>query len=140
MSKLRPFHAAYPVANLEEAKRFYKNILGCQEGRSDTNWIDFNFFGHQLVFHLDKSGIKKEIINPADNHKVPVPHFGVVLSWDDWHNLAEKLKKANINFIIEPYIRFKDLPGEQGTFFFKDPNGLNLEFKSFKKDSMLFEK
>lgn len=99
-----------------------------------------NFFGHQLVFHLDTSGIKKEIVNPVDNHKVPVPHFGVVLSWNDWHNLAEKLKKANINFIIKPYIRFKDLPGEQGTFFFKDPNGLNLEFKSFKKDSMLFEK
>jgi len=140
MNKLRPFHAAYPVSNLEEAKKFYKNILGCKEGRSDTNWIDFNFFGHQLVFHLDKSHLKREIINPVDNHKVPVPHFGIVLSWNDWHNLAKKLEKANINFVIKPYIRFKDLPGEQGTFFFKDPNGLNLEFKSFKQDAMLFKK
>lgn len=138
---LRPFHAAYPVTNLQKARNFYKEILGCEEGRSDENWVDFNFFGHQLVFHLDKSNnFREDIINPVDAKSVPVPHFGVVLTFDDWNKLSEKLKNSGIKFIIEPYIRFKGKAGEQGTMFFQDPNGLNLEFKAFKDDSMLFEK
>ena len=140
MKNLRPFHAAYPVSDLEQARHFYKNILNCTEGRNDKHWVDFNFFGHQLVFHLDQSNSAQDIIKPVDNHKVPVPHFGIILSWDEWHTLSEKLEKEGIKFIIKPYIRFQNLPGEQGTFFFKDPNGLNLEFKTFKNDSMIFER
>ena len=140
MKNLRPFHLALPITDLQKARDFYGKILGCEEGRSDKSWIDFNFFGHQLVFHLDQEGVFRSIKNPVDGHGVPVPHFGVVLTMTDWKNLADKLKNAKIEFIIKPYIRFKGQVGEQATMFFQDPNGLNLEFKAFKDDSMLFEK
>lgn len=136
---LQPFHLAIPVHNLEEARKFYGEFLGFKEGRSNEKWIDWDFYGHQLVTHF--SGEKsKKIDNPVDGHKVPVPHFGVVLTWQDWHDLADKLKAANIKFIIEPYIRFRGKLGEQATMFFFDPSGNALEFKSFKDPSQLFAK
>ena len=135
---IRPFHAAYPITDIEKTREFYTNILGCTEGRSESNWVDFNFFGHQVVFHLDKTYKHAKITNIVDSEIVPVPHFGVVLEWNDWEDIVDKLKVANTVFLIEPYIRFKGKPGEQGTCFFQDPNGLNLEFKAFREDSMIF--
>ncbi|WP_375238617.1 VOC family protein [Aurantibacter sp.] len=135
----QPFHLAIPVTNLEECRVFYRDILNCEEGRSSNHWVDFNFFEHQLVIHLDEN--KTEAVsNPVDGKEVPVPHFGVVLEWDIFHNFAENLKQKNINFIIEPYIRFEGLVGEQATMFFKDPSGNALEFKSFKDQTQLFAK
>ena len=137
---IQPFHLAIPVKNLEKCRKFYREILGCTEGRSDTFWVDFNFFGHQLVIH-QKEGFKLEkISNPVDGHNVPVPHFGVVLTWSDWHDLSEKLKSENINFIIEPCIRFKGKVGEQAIMFFNDPENNALEFKAFKDINQLFAK
>jgi uncharacterized protein len=140
MKALRPFHIAYPVNDLNRTKDFYGNVLGCNEGRSTDNWIDFDFFGHQLVFHLDPGYRQPDVENVVDNHNVPVPHFGVILAWDDWQGVIDRLRNSNIQFIIEPYIRFAGLVGEQATCFFRDPNGLYLEFKAFKQDSMIFEK
>ena len=140
MDSLRPFHLAFPVSDLNKARIFYKEVLGCKEGRSDTTWVDFNFFGHQLVFHLDTNNSVKKMNNPVDGHGVPVPHFGIILTWDEWEKLAKKLKSHHIQFIIEPYIRFENHPGEQATLFIRDPNGLHLEFKAFKQDHMIFEK
>ncbi|MDB4050435.1 VOC family protein [Flavobacteriaceae bacterium] len=137
MNKLSPFHLAIPVSNLEKNRAFYKNVLECLEGRSSDHWIDFNFFGHQLVIHLDDN-INKENSNPVDGKNVPIPHFGVVLEWKVFKEFAEKLKKRKIEFIIEPYVRFKGLTGEQATMFFKDPSGNALEFKSFKDPSQIF--
>ena len=135
----QPFHLAIPVTNLEECRVFYRDILNCEEGRSSNHWVDFNFFEHQLVIHLDEN--KTEAVsNPVDGKEVPVPHFGVVLEWNVFHNFAENLKQKNINFIIEPYIRFEGLVGEQATMFFKDPSGNALEFKSFKDQTQLFAK
>jgi hypothetical protein len=141
MTKIQPFHLAIPVNDLAKARQFYGEFLGFEEGRSTDNWIDWNFFGHQLVTHLklDKSESKK-ITNHVDDHSVPVPHFGVVLEWQDWHDFAERLKKNNIEFVIEPYIRFKGKIGEQATMFFCDPSNNALEFKSFKDISQLFAK
>ena len=137
---VQPFHLAIPVKSLEPCRTFYREVLGCEEGRSDTHWVDFNFFGHQLVIH-QKDGFETSIIsNPVDGHDVPVPHFGVVLSWDDWENLAERLKQEKTKFIIEPYIRFKGEVGEQATMFFNDPEGNPLEFKAFKDMGQLFAK
>jgi extradiol dioxygenase family protein len=142
MNTIRPFHLAIPVSNLESSRLFYRDVLGCTEGRSSAKWVDFNFFGHQFVIHevdyLEKH--KEKDTNPVDGHNVPVPHFGVVLSWNDWENLAEKLKAINIAFIIEPYIRFKGEVCEQATMFFLDPEGNPLEFKAFKEESQLFAK
>ncbi len=139
MSKLTPFHVAVPVDDLDAARSFYTQVLGCTEGRSDKLWIDFNLFGHQFVVHYKpKSGGDKLHSNPVDDHDVPIPHYGVVLAWDDWEMLAEKLKNMNIPFIIEPYIRFRGQVGEQATMFFKDPAGNALEFKSFKDVDQLF--
>lgn len=137
---MRPFHLAFPVPDLKKAKHFYGVVLGCPEGRSDETWVDYNFYGHQLVFHLNPDQKIDRFVNPVDQHPVPVPHFGVILSWEDWEFLAERLKKFQLEFVIEPYIRFKGKPGEQATMFFYDPNGLSLEFKAFKHDSMIFEK
>ena len=139
MTHCRPFHLAIPVPDLEKAKLFYKEILGCEEGRSDDTWVDFNFFGHQLVFHLDNSRNWELNCNSVDSKQVPLPHFGVVLEFSVWEALAQKLRQKNISFEIEPYIRFKGEKGEQGTFFFRDPNGLALEFKYFQSDDSLFE-
>lgn len=139
---LTPFHLAIPVSNLEAARKFYREVIGCSEGRSDTHWVDFDFYGHQLVIHLDENATdyRKKSSNEVDGHDVPIPHFGVVLEWEVWHDLVDRLKEAGIVFGIEPYIRFKGLPGEQATMFFYDPSGNALEFKSFKDIGQLFAK
>ena len=135
---IQPFHLAIPVKNLELCRTFYRDIIQCIEGRSDTHWVDFNFFGHQLVIHQKDNFIPQQISNPVDGHDVPVPHFGVVLSMNEWEKLSERLKKNGTEFIIEPTIRFKGKPGEQATLFFKDPEGNALEFKAFKDLGQLF--
>ena len=142
MTKIPPFHLAVPVHDLVKARSFYGELLGCEEGRSSDHWIDFNLFGHQFVAHLNENMPVNDDLhsNPVDGHNVPVPHFGVVLSWEDWEALASKLQAAGTNFIIEPYIRFKGEVGEQATMFFLDPSGNALEFKAFKDMSQLFAK
>ena len=135
--KLNPFHLAIPVSNLEESIVFYRDILGLAEGRSSNKWADFNFFGHQLVCHVSDS-ISKQITNPVDGEEVPVPHFGVVLEWDTLLKFSDELTKKGVEFIIEPYIRFEDQPGEQATMFLMDPAGNALEFKSFKDFNQIF--
>lgn len=133
-----PFHLAFPVNDLTASRRFYGELLGCPEGRSDERWIDFDFFGHQIVAHLDDSMPSNRASNPVDGHDVPVPHFGAVLDWDRWQALARRLQEAGTEFVIEPYIRFEGLPGEQATMFLLDPAGNALEFKAFKNPAMLF--
>ena len=134
---MRPFHLAFPVDNLEKTREFYTEILGCNEGRSSDRWIDFDMYGHQVVAHLiDK--VEKVQTNPVDGDDVPASHFGVILELDDWEALAERLKKIDMNFIIEPHIRFKGEAGEQATMFFLDPCSNALEFKAFKNDNMIF--
>jgi len=137
-TSLRPFHLAIPVSNLQKSKNFYINILGCTIGRSSEQWIDLNFFQHQLVLHLSKKMINSNS-NKVDNKKIPVPHFGVILEWNQWQLLSKKIENK-ISFIIKPYIRFKGQIGEQATMFFLDPDNNALEFKSFKDDKMIFEK
>ena len=134
---LRPFHLAIPVNSIELAREFYGSKLGFAEGRSDEHWIDYNFFGHQLVCHI---GEASSFSNEVDVKDVPVPHFGIVLEWEQFDVFSKKLMSSDIKFIIEPYLRFKGLPGEQKTMFFKDPFGNALEFKSFKHDSEIFNK
>ena len=142
MNEVSPFHLAIPVDNLELCRNFYGSILGCKEGRSSSHWVDFNFFGHQLVIHQrpENEIAPKKIFNKVDDHAVPVPHFGVVLEWAKWEALKERLNHKKIFFIIEPYIRFKGQKGEQATMFFLDPEGNALEFKSFKNIENLFAK
>jgi hypothetical protein len=140
MKKLQPFHLAIPVNNVEKNRVFYRDVLGCSEGRSSDHWVDFNFFGHQLVIHFKESTKGEEYSNPVDGHDVPVPHFGVVLEWHQWHDFADRLNERHIKFVIEPYIRFKGEVGEQATLFFKDPSGNALEFKAFKNMDHLFAK
>ncbi|MXO91742.1 VOC family protein [Pontixanthobacter aquaemixtae] len=137
---LRPFHLAFPVNDLAAARAFYGGVLGCEEGRSSGQWIDFDFYGHQIVTHLSEGGGGDALKNPVDGHGVPVPHFGVVLTMDQWEDLAEKLRAAGTRFEIEPTIRFKGKPGEQATMFFRDPSRNALEMKAFADDSMLFER
>jgi uncharacterized protein len=138
---LTPFHIAFPVDDLEAARVFYGTTLGCAEGRSSTQWIDFDLFGHQIVAHLKTGGgVDKSHHNPVDGHDVPVPHFGVVLAMEDWKRLAERLRQAGIAFVIEPYIRFRGEVGEQATMFFLDPAGNALEFKAFADIGQLFAK
>lgn len=138
---LTPFHIAFPVDDLDAARAFYGTTLGCPEGRSSSQWIDFDLFGHQIVAHL-KSETNGEKIhhNPVDGHDVPVPHFGVVLTMDQWESLAARLRNAGIKFIIEPCVRFKGEAGEQATMFFLDPAGNALEFKAFTDIGQLFAK
>ena len=140
MTQLPPFHLAFTVNDLNEARRFYGEILGCEEGRSDTRWIDFDFFGHQIVAHLDENCGRSESGNPVDGHDVPVPHFGAVLAWDDFAALRARFEAAGIDWVIEPYTRFAGQPGEQATMFVLDPSGNALEFKSFKDPEQLFAK
>lgn len=138
---LQPFHLAIPVNDLAQTRQFYGEFLGFSEGRSNEKWIDWNFFGHQLVTHLRSKQVDSrnlQIANEVDGHGVPVPHFGVVLEWQEWHKFAEKLKNAKIQFVIEPYIRFRGEIGEQATMFFYDPSGNALEFKAFSDISQLF--
>ena len=139
MSSLNPFHLAIPVKEITETRYFYREILGCEEGRSSDHWVDFNFFGHQLVLHIDSSKANILNENSVDGKSVPVPHFCVVLDWDVFENLEKKIRNK-VKFIIEPYIRFEGQAGEQKTMFFKDPSGNALEFKTFKNINQLFEK
>jgi len=134
---LQPFHLAIPVDDLSAARGFYGQLFGCAEGRSSDRWIDFDFFGHQLVVHLGASA-KDAGTNPVDDHAVPVPHFGIVLEWDAWHVLAARLREHGTVFVIEPYLRFRGQPGEQATMFLRDPAGNALEFKAFKDPERLF--
>ena len=134
----RPFHLAFPVRDLKEAHDFYTGLLGCGIGRSSDHWIDFDFYGHQVVAHLAPEELKAADTNAVDGKQVPVRHFGVVLPWAEWESLAAKLQERGINFVIEPYIRFKGEVGEQATMFFLDPSGNALEFKSFKDPGQLF--
>jgi extradiol dioxygenase family protein len=142
MAGLTPFHVAVPVDDLEAARKFYGEVLGCPEGRSDTLWTDFDLYGHQLVVHYKPrpENFALHPTNPVDGHDVPIPHFGVVLEWDDWERLAEKVTQAGVLFMVEPGIRFRGLPGEQATMFFADPSGNALEFKAFKDIGQLFAK
>ncbi|MCY7376817.1 MAG: VOC family protein [Pyrinomonadaceae bacterium] len=134
------FHLAFPVKDLEESRRFYGEILGCEEGRSSANWIDFNLFGHQIVAHLAPEAVGVQHRNEVDADHVPVPHFGIVLPMDEFKNFAENLKSKGVEFIIEPKIRFAGETGEQATMFFLDPSGNALEFKAFADFSQVFAK
>ncbi|WP_338426105.1 VOC family protein [Sphingopyxis kveilinensis] len=139
MTGLPPFHIAFPVHDLDAARHFYGQVMGCAEGRSDTDWIDFNLYGHQIVAHC--VGARRDAVaghNPVDGHSVPVPHFGVVLPPAEWRALAERLRAAGVEFVIEPYTRFAGEPGEQSTMFFYDPSGNALEFKAFRDIDQLF--
>lgn len=139
MSTIPPFHLAIPVHNLKKCRIFYRDILNCKEGRSNNLWVDFDFYGHQLVIHFKPKKENEDLhTNPVDGKNVPVPHFGVVLPWDTFHELASRLKQKDIDFIIKPYIRFEGQVGEQATMFFKDPSGNALEFKAFKDINQLF--
>ena len=138
MKKLQPFHLAFPVHDLSEAKEFYTKILGCTLGRSSEHWIDFNLFGHQVVAHLNPDELSKTKTSNVDDKQVPVRHFGIILEWEKWQQFSIELKEKGVEFIIEPYIRFKGEIGEQATMFFLDPSGNALEFKSFKDPKMIF--
>ena len=135
---LPPFHLAFPVHDLDSARAFYGGLLGCPEGRSADQWIDFDFFGHQIVAHLDPAMEPRRHHNPVDGHDVPVPHFGAVLDMERWRALAERLEGAGAEFVIAPTIRFRGLPGEQATMFFLDSSGNALEIKAMADPSNLF--
>lgn len=135
---LPPFHLAFPVDDLAAARRFYGGLLGCPEGRSADEWVDFNLYGHQIVAHLAPDAARAQASNAVDGEDVPVPHFGIVLPMDDWKHLAERLKGAGIEFVIPPTVRFEGQPGEQATMFFRDPAGNALEFKAMADPAKLF--
>jgi hypothetical protein len=135
---MRPFHLAFPVDDLAAARAFYGGLLGCREGRSADAWVDFDFFGHQIVAHLAPGGRMHR--NPVDGDNVPVPHFGVVLGWDDFDALAERLRAANVRFEIAPHVRFAGTAGEQATMFLLDPSGNAIEFKAMRDPAKLFAK
>jgi len=137
MPNLPRFHLAFPVRDLAEARRFYGELLGCPEGRSSDEWVDFNFYGHQIVAHLSSPDVGTAT-NPVDGEDVPVRHFGVILTLPEWETLTQKLRAAKVRFLIEPQVRFKGLPGEQATCFFLDPSGNALELKAFANDSSVF--
>ena len=134
---LPPFHLAFPVDDLAAARRFYGELLGCAEGRSSKEWIDFDFHGHQIVAHLSPEAGDR-VRNPVDGHDVPVPHFGLVLDMEEWRALAARLEAAGTDFVIAPTIRFEGKPGEQATMFLRDPAGNALEFKAFADSTQLF--
>ncbi len=140
MNHCPPFHLAFPVDDLSKAREFYGGLLGCPEGRSSESWIDFDFHGHQIVAHLSPDEVRRAAANQVDGKDVPVRHFGVILGWDDWHSLADRLRKAGVKFIIEPGIRFAGQIGEQATMFFLDPSGNALEFKTFRDMGRIFAK
>jgi len=138
---LRPFHLAFPVRDIAEARAFWGGVMGCPEGRSAEDWVDFDFFGHQIVAHRVDLGAPErpeEAHNPVDGHDVPVPHFGIVLEMADWQALADRLRAAGTEFVIEPYVRFAGEPGEQATMFFRDPSGNAIEMKAFADLGQLF--
>jgi extradiol dioxygenase family protein len=133
------FHLAIPVSDLDTANDFYINVLGCSKGRSSSKWIDFNFYGHQLVCHEVKKSVNKDS-NDVDGNNIPVPHFGIILEWNQFQKLSADLQSKNINFIIEPTIRFKGQVGEQAIMFLKDPSNNSIEFKSFRNNDEIFKK
>ena len=137
---LPPFHLAFPVHDLEAARAFYGGRLGCPEGRSSDQWIDFDFFGHQIVAHLDPGMRPAGHSNPVDGHDVPVPHFGAVLDMDSWQALADRLSGAGVKFVIEPGVRFRGQAGEQATMFFLDPSGNAIEIKAMRDPGALFRR
>jgi len=137
---LPPFHLAFPVDDLAAARRFYGELLGCPEGRSADEWVDFDLYGHQIVAHLAPQAARARASNPVDGEDVPVPHFGIVLPMDQWKALAGRLEQAGVDFVIEPTIRFEGQPGEQATMFFLDPAGNALEFKAMADPAKLFAK
>ena len=137
---LSPFHLAIPVYDVPLARAFYNDVFGLEEGRSSDHWVDFNFFGHQLSAHVKPEELGCDHTSEVDGKRVPLRHFGALLSWDEWHALADKLKAHGIAFVIEPYIRFQGQAGEQATMFFLDPCGNALEFKSFQDTSQIFAK
>lgn len=138
MQQLTPFHLAFPVTDLAAAAAFFETVLGCKRGREADTWIDFDLFGHQLSLHQGRSMMAEGGTGAVDNQSVPMPHFGVVLAWDDWHALIERLRNANVNFRIEPQMRFEGEPGEQGTFFVDAPGDVALEFKTFRDFERVF--
>lgn len=140
MSTLPPFHLAFPVTSLAHARAFYGELLGCPEGRSSADWVDFDFHGHQIVAHLAPDEARAVAANEVDGDAVPVRHFGLVLAMDEWQALADRLRAAGTRFVIEPHVRFKGQPGEQATMFLLDPCGNALEFKAFADRAMLFAK
>jgi uncharacterized protein len=137
---LPPFHLAFPVDDLQEARRFYGGLLGCPEGRSADHWVDFDLHGHQIVAHLAPGAVRSRASNPVDGEEVPVPHFGLVLPMAEWKALAERLEKAGVGFVIPPTVRFEGQPGEQATMFLLDPAGNALEFKAMANPEGLFAK
>jgi len=139
MSERPRFHLAFPVDDLTAARQFYGQVLGCPEGRSDQHWVDFDLFGHQIVAHLVAERAERAH-NPVDGDEVPVPHFGVLLRPAEWRQLADRLRAAGTDFVIEPHTRFAGLPGEQSTMFVLDPAGNALEFKAFEHDEMVFQR
>ena len=139
-TSIPPFHLAFPVHDIAVARQFYGDLLGCPEGRSSDAWVDFNFYGHQIVAHLAPEECGHKQNSEVDGHDVPVRHYGVVLSMGQWQEMADKLTAAGTKFVIEPYIRFKGEVGEQATMFFLDPSGNALEFKAFKNMDSLFAK
>lgn len=145
MSRMPRFHFAFAVDDLSVARDFYGRLLGCAEGRSDDHWVDFDFRGHQIVAHLAPRRERaeaplKETTNPVDGDEVPVPHFGLILGWEEWHELAGRLEAAGIRFVIEPHVRFRGKPGEQATMFFRDPSGNAIEIKAFQDETQIFAK
>ena len=140
MQAIPLFHLAFPVDDLARARAFYGELLGCPEGRSSDEWVDFNYYGHQIVAHLAPDEAGHRDTNAVDGHNVPVRHFGAILPMTTWEALADKLKAAGTNFVIEPYVRFKGEVGEQATMFFLDPSGNALEFKAFGDMSQVFAK
>lgn len=140
MAERPRFHLAFPVDDLERARAFYAGVLGCRTGRESEHWIDFDFHGHQIVAHLAPELCAPASTNPVDGKDIPVRHFGLILDWDDWEQLAIDLTEASADFIVDPYVRFEGKPGEQGTMFVRDPAGNALEFKAFKDDAMVFAK
>ena len=137
---LPPFHLAFPVHDLAAARAFYGGLLGCEEGRSSDQWIDFDFFGHQIVAHLDDSMTVRSHSNPVDGHDVPVPHFGAVLPMAEWESLALRLEESGQSFVIAPTVRFRGQAGEQATMFFLDPSGNAMELKAMRDPAKLFAK
>lgn len=140
MSDLPPFHLAFPVTSLADARAFYGGLLGCPEGRSSESWVDFDFRGHQIVAHLAPEEVQAAAAHDVDGDAVPVRHFGLVLAMDEWHALADRLRNAGTHFVIEPHVRFAGQPGEQATMFLRDPSGNALEFKAFADRARLFAK
>ncbi len=137
MNEMTPFHLAFVVDDIDQAEFFYAGVLGCSLGRKDERWIDFDLGGHQITAHLAES-IGAEASNPVDGDQVPVPHFGLILPWGEWEEMAERIRQSRFSFLIEPRIRFQGQPGEQGTFFVRDPAGNAMEFKSFRNSEKIF--